>query len=161
MKAFIYYIFKSYLLTVVTIMSITLLETIISNHIDNTVDESTPFDSPIIVSLICGALYPIYNLAVIIILYKYRLNAIEIVLESICLINVITYISKVIEFFVPSDLLWHKTKVLGEYVCEKVWWYDSSWDIMYGIVITVLLCLLYIKIKKGLIKHFSKNKLST
>ena len=70
MKSFISYIFKGYLLTVVTIMSITMLETIISNHIDNTVDESTPFDSPIIVSLICGALYPIYNLPVIIILYK-------------------------------------------------------------------------------------------
>ena len=153
MKSFLFYIFKSYLLTVVSIISITLLETIISNHIDNTVDESTPFDSPIVVSLICGILYPIYNLPVIIILYKYRLNAIEIVLESICLINVIAYISKVIEFFVPSDLLWHKTKVLGEYVREKVWWYDSDWDIIYGIIITALLCLLYIKIKRSFIKH--------
>lgn len=153
MKAFISYIFKSYLLTVVTIMSITLLETIISNHIDNTVDESTPFDSPIVVSLICGILYPIYNLPVIIILYKYRLNAIEIVLESICLLHIIAYINRVIKFIVPSNYLWHKNIVFGETVYEKVWWYDSDWDIIYGIIITALLCLLYIKIKRSFIKH--------
>lgn len=153
MKAFIYYIFKSYLLTVVSIISITLLETIISNHIDNTVDESTPFDSPIIVSLICGILYPIYNLPVIIILYKYRLNAIEIVLESICFLHITIYINSVIEFIVPSNYLWHKNIVFGETIYERVWWYDSYCNIIYGIIITALLCLLYIKIKRSFIKH--------
>lgn len=155
MKKFLFYIFKSYFWSVLAIAIVTLFEVVIINYCDNSVDKETPFASPIFAVFICCALYPIYNLAVIIVLYKYRFTPIEIVVESICLVELITYFDNVINYFIPQNLLWNHKIVLGKNVYERVWWYDSDMNIIYGICVITLLCLLYIKVKDKVVKSIN------
>lgn len=81
MKNLLYYIFKSYFWSVIAVVIVILFETVIIYYCDNSVDKETPFTSPFIATLICGVLYPVYNLVVIISLYKYRFTPIEVVVE--------------------------------------------------------------------------------
>jgi hypothetical protein len=155
MKKFLSYIVRSFCLSAIATALITFFEALY--YYSNSV-EKTSFSSPVFVALFCGIIYPICNLAVILPLYKYKFTKIEVILESICLVNVTAYIEEVITFFVPQDHLWvHKT-VCGSDSWERVWWYDSSLNILYGICITLLLCLLYIKVKKTIIRLINKRR---
>lgn len=69
MKEFLLNILRSYFWTVIAITLVALFESLIIDYCDNTADK-TPFSSPIFAALISGIIYPIYNLAVIIPLYK-------------------------------------------------------------------------------------------
>lgn len=155
MKKFLSYIFKSYFWSVIAIVIVVFFEAVIINYCGNSVDKGTPFASPFIATLICGVLYPIYNLVVIIALYKYRFTPIEVVVESICLVKLITYIDNVVTFFVPQNQLWNHKIVFGKDVYERVWWYDSNMNIIYSICAITLLCLLYIKVKKIVTKSIN------
>ena len=72
----------------------------------------------------------------------------EVFVESIFLEFVITFFYMVIEYFVPQKLLWNHRVVDGIEICERVWWYEYDLNIVYGICITILLCLVYFKVKK-------------
>ena len=134
MKKFLLYILRSYLWTVIAITLVALFGSLIIDYCNSTADK-TPFSSPVFAALISGIVYPVYNLAVIIPLYKYKFTKTEIIIESICFVIITVYIYDV------------KT-VQGRDVYERVWWYGSSLNIVYGICITLLLCLFYIKVKK-------------
>jgi riboflavin transporter FmnP len=95
-------------------------------------------------------MYPLFNLPVLIALYKYRLSKTEVIIESICLVLAITYFYDVVKFFVPHHLLWNHQTVDGREVFERVWWYEHDLNIIYGICITIFLCLVYFKVKKML-----------
>ena len=155
MKNLLYYIFKSYFWSVIAVVIVILFETVIIYYCDNSVDKETPFTSPFIATLICGVLYPVYNLVVIISLYKYRFTPIEVLVESICLVKLIAYIDNVIIFLVPQNQLWTHKTVFGRDVYERVWWYDSDMNITYSICIIILLCLLYIKVKEIVTKSIN------
>lgn len=150
MKNFLSYILRCYLWSGVAIIMVSFWEAAIINYCSNSTDNETPFASPIIAALLCGIFYPIYNLVVVITLYKYRFTPIEVAVESICLVNVIIYIDDAITFFVPKTLLWNYRIIHGKGVYERVWWYNSDMNIIYGICIIFLLCLLYIQVKKSL-----------
>ena len=157
MKKFLLYIIKSYCWSVIAIAIVALFESIIIDYCENYVDK-TPFSSPFFAALIGGIIYPIYNLAVIIPLYRYKFTKTEIIIESVCFMNVTVYIYDVIRLFFPHSQLWiHKT-VVGKDVYERVWWYDTSLNIVYGICITFLLCMLYVIIKKAVKKLINKRK---
>lgn len=157
MKKFLSYILKSYFWSVIAIVIVVFFEAVIINYCGNSVDKETPFASPFIATLICGILYPIYNLVVIIALYKYRFTPIEVAVESICLVKLITYIDNVVTFFVPQNQLWNHKIAFGKDVYERVWWYDSDMNIIYSICVITLLCLLYIKVKK-IVKKSNQSK---
>jgi len=152
MKKYLLYILRSYLWTVIAITLVALFESLIIDNFNNIADESS-FSSPVFAALISGIVYPIYNLAVIIPLYKYKFTKTEIIIESICFVNITVYIYDLIKFFVPDNLLWLRKTVLGRDVYERVWWYGSSLNIAYGICLTLLLCLLYIKVKSRIGKN--------
>lgn len=147
MKKFLLYILRSYLWTVIAITLVALFGSLIIYYCNN-IEDKTPFSSPVFAALISGIVYPVYNLAVIIPLYKYKFTKTEIIIESICFVIITIYIYDVIRLFVPDNLLWLRKTVLGRDVYERVWWYGSSLNIVYGICITLLLCLFYIKVKK-------------
>ena len=150
MKKFLSYILRSYCWTVIAITIATLITTTIIYYCDSSIDLKTPFSSPIFASLICGIIYPIYNLPVIIALCKYRFTKIEIIIESICFMYVTAYMDDIIRYLVSPSLLWHHDYTI-------VWWYNPSFNIVYGICLTIILCLLYIKAKQFVIKQISKK----
>lgn len=147
MKKFLLYILRSYLWTVIAITLVALFGSLIIDYCNN-IEDKTPFSSPVFAALISSIVYPIYNLAVIIPLYKYKFTKTEIIIESICFVIITVYIYDVIKLFVPDNMLWLRKTVQGRDVYERVWWYGSSLNIVYGICITLLLCLFYIKVKK-------------
>jgi hypothetical protein len=147
MKKFLLYLFRSYWWSVIAIAVATLLMSTIIYYFDGSV-EKTPFDTPLFVVITCSIMYPLFNLPVLIALYKYRLSKTEVIIESICLVLAITYFYDVVKFFVPHHLLWNHQTVDGREVFERVWWYEYDLNIIYGICITILLCLVYYKVKK-------------
>jgi hypothetical protein len=155
MKKFLYYILKSYFWSVIAIVIVIFFETVIIYYCGNSVDKETPFASPFIATLICGVFYPVYNLVVIISLYKYRFTPIEVAVESIFFVKLITYIDNVIIFLVPQNQLWTHKIVFGRDVYERVWWYASDMNIIYSICVIILLCLLYIKVKEIVTKSIN------
>ena len=160
MKKFLSYILRSYCWTVIAITIGTLIATVIMYYCDSFYDNSTPFSSPIFASLFCGIIFPIYNLPVIIALCKYRSTKIEIVIESICFMYVTAYMDDIIRYLVPPSLLWHHEVISGNDNYTIVWWFNSPFNIVYGICLTIILCLLYIKVKQFVIKQISKKKRS-
>lgn len=160
MKKFLSYILRSYCWTVIAITIETLIATVIMYYCDSSYGNSTPFSSPIFASLFCGIIYPIYNLPVIIALCKYRFTKIEIVIESICFMYVTAYMDDIIRYLVPPSLLWHHEVISGNDNYTIVWWFNSPFNIVYGICLTIILCLLYIKVKQFVIKQISKKKRS-
>lgn len=158
MKKNLSYILRSYCWTVIAITIETLIATVIMYYCDSSYDNNPPFSSPIFVSLICGIFYPIYNLPVIIALCKYRFTKIEIVIESICFVNITAYMDDIIRYFVSPSQLWYHEVVSGRDDYESVWWYNSSFNFVYGICLTIMLCLLYIKVKQFVTKQIRKKK---
>ena len=157
MKKFLSYILRSYCWTVIAITIETLITSVITYYCASSDDNKTPFSSPIFVSIFCGIIFPIYNLPVIIALCKYRFTKIEIIIESICFVNIITYIDDIIRYLVSTSLLWHHEVISGNDNYTIVWWLDSPFNIVYGICLTIILCLLYIKVKQFVIKQISKK----
>ena len=157
MKKFLSYILRSYCWTVIAITIETLITSVITYYCATSDDNKTPFSSPIFVSIFCGIIFPIYNLPVIIALCKYRFTKIEIIIESICFVNIITYIDDIIRYLVSPRLLWHHEVISGNDNYTIVWWLDSPFNIVYGICLTIILCLLYIKVKQFVIKQISKK----
>lgn len=149
MRKLLLYLLRSYCLTVITITMVSFFETTIIILCNNPVDNDTPFSSPILAALICGILYPLYNLPVIVALYKYNFSKLEIIIESICIVIIITCIDNVIGGLFSPNQLWNNT--------ERVWWYSSSFSIVFGILITYILCLLYVGIKQFVVRH-KKNR---
>ncbi len=158
MKKFLSYILRSYCWTVIAITIETLITTEIMYYCDSSYDKNTQFSSPTFVSIFCGIIFPIYNLPVIIALCKYRFTKIEIIIESLCFVNIITYIDDIIRYLVSPSLLWHHEVISGNDNYTIVWWLDSPFNIVYGICLTIILCLLYIKVKQFVIKQISKKK---
>ena len=158
MKKFLSYILRSYCLTVIAITIETLITTEIMYYCDSSYDIHTPFSSPIFVSIFCGIIFPIYNLPVIIALCKYRFTKIEIIIESICFMYVTGYMDDIIKYLVSPSLLWHHEVISGNDNYTIVWWLDSPFNIVYGICLTIILCLLYIKVKQFVINQISKKK---
>ena len=132
MKDFIIYILKSYFLTVISIILVTLIEAFVIYSFEESVKNATPFSSPLLASIICGIAYPIYNLPIIILLYKYTFKKLEICVESICFLNITTYVEEVIKFY-------------------------PSMSIYLGMIITFLLCLIYVKVKNRIIRNRGRN----
>ena len=160
MKKFLSYILRSYCWTVIAITIGTLITSVITYYCDSSDDNKPPFSSPIFVSIFCGIIFPIYNLPVIIALCKYRFTKIEIIIESLCFVNIITYIDDIIRYLVSPSLLWHHEVISGNDNYTIVWWFNSPFNIVYGICLTIILCLLYIKVKQFVIKQISKKKRS-
>ena len=158
MKKFLSYILRSYCWTVIAITIETLITTEIMYYCDSSYDKNTPFSSPIFVSIICGIIVPICNLTVILALYKYRFTKIEIIIESICFMYVTAYMDDIIRYLVSPSLLWHHEVISGNDNYTIVWWLDSPFNIVYGICLTIILCLLYIKVKQFVINQISKKK---
>lgn len=158
MKKNLSYILKSYCLTVIAITIETLITTEIMYYCDSSYDIHTPFSSPIFVSIFCGIIFPIYNLPVIIALCKYKFTKIEIIIESICFMYVTGYMDDIIKYLVSPSLLWHHEVISGNDNYTIVWWLDSPFNIVYGICLTIILCLLYIKVKQFVINQISKKK---
>ena len=158
MKKFFSYILKSYCWTVIAITIGTLITSVITYYCDSSYDKNTPFSSPIFISIVCGIIVPIYNLPVIIALYKYRFTKIEIIIESLCFVNIITYTDDIIRYLVSPSQLWHHEVISGNDNYTIVWWYNSPFNIVYVICLTIILCLLYIKAKQFVIKQISKKK---
>ena len=127
-------------------------------YCDSSYDIHTPFSSPTFVSIFCGIIFPIYNLPVIIALCKYRFTKIEIIIESICFMYVTGYMDDIIKYLVSPSLLWHHEVISGNDNYTIVWWLDSPFNIVYGICLTIILCLLYIKVKQFVINQISKKK---
>ena len=160
MKKFLSYILRSYCWTVIAITIGTLITSVITYYCDSSYDKNTPFSSPIFVAIVCGIIVPIYNLPVIIALYKYRFTKTEIVIESICFMYVSAYMDDIIRYLVSPSQLWHHEVISGNDNYTIVWWYNPSFNIVYGICLTIILCLLYIKVKQFVIKQISKKKRS-
>ena len=158
MKKFLLYLLKSYCWTVIAITIGTLITSVITYYCASSDDNKTPFSSPIFVSIVCGIIFPIYNLPVIIALCKYRFTKIEIIIESLCFVYVIAYMDDIIRYLVSPSLLWHHEVISRNDNYTIVWWYNPSYNIVYGICLTIILCLLYIKVKQFVIKQISKKK---
>jgi len=158
MKKILSYILRSYCWTVIAITIGTLITSVITYYCASSDDNKTPFSSPIFAAIICGIIFPIYNLPVIIALCKYRFTKIEIIIESLCFVYVSAYMDDIIRYLVSPSQLWHHEAISGRDDYESVWWYNSSFNIVYGICLTIILCLLYIKVKQFIIKQISKKK---
>lgn len=145
MRFFLSYLLKSYCCTVITITIYILLGATIIYKYGNYLGEASPFSSPLLAVIICDLTYPIYNLFVIITLYKYRLSKIEIAIESIILVNIITYMDDFVSFFYTHMLtpIFYSERNKDEFLC----WYNSSLNVIFGICITIVMCFIYIKIK--------------
>ena len=160
MKKFLSYILRSYCWTVIAITIETLITSVITYYCASSDDNKTPFSSPIFISIVCGIIVPIYNLPVIIALYKYRFTKIEIIIESLCFVYVSAYMDDIIRYLVSPSQLWHNEVISGNDNYTIVWWYNSPFNIVYVICLTIILCLLYIKIKQFVTKQINKKKRS-
>ena len=68
------------------------------------------------------------------------------------------YMDDIIKYLVSPSLLWHHEVISGNDNYTIVWWLDSPFNIVYGICLTIILCLLYIKVKQFVINQISKKK---
>jgi hypothetical protein len=141
------YLLKSYFWSVITIIFIIFVESTIMYYLDDLGEESTPFSSPIFISLISGVFFPIYNFVVLIILSKYRFTRIEVVVESFFFVSVLDNMDKLIQYFCSSDILLIPICSYEGIVYKRVWWYGTSMIIIYTICIAVIVCFVYLKIK--------------
>jgi len=156
MKNVLLYLLRSYCLSTIVITLTTLIETLFVFYCGSNFDNKTPYSSPFLAALICGILYPIYNMPVFIALYKYKLSKLELCIESICFVKIITYVNNIINFFDSHRQMWNHELVLENDHYVRAWWHNSSFIIMIGILATILLCLFYIKIKKIIVSQLNK-----
>lgn len=157
MKNFLLYILRTYLMSVVAITLAVYLEAFVM-HYYYPPEQETPFSSPAFTAIVCGIIYPVLNLPVFMVLYKYRFTVIETIVESIFFVNVSNYLDEIIKHLLPSSHVWvHKT-VNGREIWgwEDAWWYGYGQLIVYSICLTIMLCFLYMEIKKLQI-YLSKN----
>lgn len=94
----------------------------------NNITEYTPFDAPYFIAIYVGVIYPWFNIWVFIILFFYRFNKIEIICE--------TFLFTVIMLL--GDIIINKYELILPYM--------------------VLLMLLYIALKKTILKFCLKRK---
>lgn len=156
MKNFLSYIFKSYCWSVIAIILVSMVEIMIIYNSDNNIDKITPFATPFFAALLCGVFYPIYNLIIIFTLYIYKFTKIELFIESICFVHIIDLIRS----FVYHNQLWNYKISIRRIIYERVDCYNFTIDIVFGICITILLCLLYIIVKKKVIKQINIRRKS-
>lgn len=153
MKKFFLYILKSYCCTVIAITIYVFFMAVIVYDSDKLPIEESLFSSPLSAVLICDLIYPIYNMPIIVALYKYRLSITEIAIESLFLINIITYIDNFINFCRVK--LPYIDVYFGSNNHEITHLSNSSNNYIYGICITMVLCFAYISIKQAVIKKKS------
>lgn len=154
-KKFLSYVFVMYLISMAAIAVGMLLETMILQYFYPA--DKTPFSSPLFIAIGCGVVHPLLNLPVITILYRYGFTKTEIAVESIGFVHIYAYlVEDIIRAFVsPSQLFVHET-FEGFEAYSRVWWYSDSFLIIYGICLTLILCLLYVKIKRAVVKIYNK-----
>lgn len=156
MKNFLLYILRTYLLSVLAITMAVYLETVVIQYYYPP-EQRTAFASPAFASIVCGVIYPVLNLPVFMVLYKYRFTVIETIVESIFFVNSSYHLDEIITLVFPSSRIWvHKTvNGLERWGWEDAWWYGESLVIVYSICIMIMLCILYMKIK-GMIQNKRK-----
>lgn len=146
MKDFLLYILRTYILSVIAIGLAMYLEILCIQYHSPLVEG--PFSSPVYAAVACAVIYPLLNLLVICPLYKYRFPVIEAIVESICFVN-ITFLLDELLIKIPSARTWiHKT--IDGMECwkwENAWWYGGFQVVFYSICLTIVLCLLYMKMK--------------
>lgn len=149
MKNFFLYILRTYLLSVVAIALAVYVEALVMQYFYPP-EQETPFSSPAFIGIVCGIIYPVLNLLVFMVLYKYRFTMIETIVESIFFINLAAHLGEIICYLLPSSRVWrHKAdNELEIWGWEDAWWYGDGLIIVYSICLTIILCLLYIKIKR-------------
>lgn len=149
MKNFLLYILRTYLLSVVAVALAVYVEALVMQYFYPP-EQETPFSSPAFVGIVCGIIYPVLNLPVFMVLYKYRFTVIETIVENIFFVNLAPHLGEIICYLLPSSRVWrHKTgNDLEIWGWEDAWWYGDCLIIVYSICLTIILCLLYIKIKR-------------
>lgn len=158
MKNYLFYMLRSYLLSAVTITLVVYLETVVIQYYYPP-EQQTPFSSPAFAGIACGIIYPVLNLSVFIVLYKYRFTVIETIVESIFFVNSPYFLDEVIRHHFPSSRMWGHKIVNGLEILgwEDAWWYSEGLIIIYSICLTIMLSFIFIRIRQSLI--YDKNKL--
>lgn len=149
MKRILLYILRTYLISVVAITMAVYVEAVVIQHYSPP-EEETIFSSPAFAGIVCGVIYPILNLPVFMVLYKYRFTVIETITESVVFVKIIYLLDEIIRYILPSSSVWvHKTvDGLEIWGWEDAWWYGYWKIIVYSICLMIMLCFLYMRIKR-------------
>ena len=149
MKKHLLYLLQSYLLSVITITMVVYIETIVTQYYYPP-EQQTAFSSPTFAGIACGVIYPVLNLPVFLVLYKYRFTVIETIVENIFFVNLSYHLDKIIRYLFPSYRVWRHKIVNGLEIWgwEDAWWYGEGLLIFYSICLTAMLCFLYMKTKQ-------------
>lgn len=149
MKRILLYILRTYLISVVAITMAAYVEAVVIQYYSPP-EEETPFSSPAFAGIVCGVIYPILNLPVFMVLYKYRFTVIETITESVVFVKIIYLLDEIIRYFRPSSRVCvHKTvDGLEIWGWEDAWWYGDGKIIVYSICLMIMLCFLYMRIKR-------------
>lgn len=149
MKNFLLYILRTCLLSAVTIAIVVFLETVVIQHYYPP-EQQTPFSSPAFAGIACGIIYPVLNIPIFMVLYKYRFTMIETIVESIFFVNFPYHLDEIIHRLLPSFRVWRHKIVNGVEILgwEDAWWYGEGLVIVYSICLTIMLCFLYMKLKQ-------------
>lgn len=136
-------------MSAVTIAIVVFLETVVIQHY-NPPEQQTPFSSPAFAGIACGIIYPVLNIPIFMVLYKYRFTMIETIVESIFFVNFTYHLDEVIRHLFPSSRVWRHKLVNGFEILgwEDAWWYGEGLVIVYSICLTIMLCFLYMKLKQ-------------
>ena len=97
MKKHLLYLLQSYLLSVITITMVVYIETIVTQYYYPP-EQQTAFSSPTFAGIACGVIYPVLNLPVFLVLYKYRFTVIETIVENIFFVNLSYHLDKIIRY---------------------------------------------------------------
>lgn len=149
MKKKLLYILQTYLICIFAITLSVYIETVVIQHYSPP-EEQTPFSSPAFAVIACGVIYPVLNISVFMVLYKYRFTVIETIVESIFFVNCPYHLDEIIRHLFPSSRVWVHNTVNGlkTWGWEDAWWYGDVQIIVYSICLTIMLCILYMKIKR-------------
>lgn len=147
MKDYLYYVLRSYLWTVAAICIVVAVDSTITYYGSNKIGNDSPFSSPLFAILSCGLICPISNLPVILALYKYRFSKVEVVVESIIFLYVATYFTDIVKTLVHLKNGRAVTEM--DLNNQTVWWYYPSLNIIYAIILMILICLIYFKVKEN------------
>ena len=140
MKKFISYILKMYIWSVIIITMAAFLEVAIEHHFSPPI-EDTPFSSPAFAALMCGVFWPPLNLPVLMFIYRYKFNRLEVAVESLIFLLTSVHIDDITNSIARQH--------------GRIWWLDYPFTIIYGLIITVILCMLYERFKAMIVKKNS------
>ncbi len=140
MKKFITYILKMYIWSVIIITMAVFLEVAIEHHFSPPI-EDTPFSSPAFAALMCGVFWPPHNLPVLMFIYRYKFNRLEVAVESLIFLLISVHIDDITNSIARQH--------------GRIWWLDYPFTIIYGLIITVILCMLYERFKAMIVKKNS------